>query len=144
MRFSMTNVLLRLRYLVLVVGVSLLLASLGSASVCAQGFDRIERERAISMLGNIKDELKKSYYDPSFRGMDVDARFKIAEEKIKQASSLAQAFGIIAQALLDLNDSHTSFAPPSRSVSTDGRCRPLAISASCPPSSLAAMPKRRV
>jgi hypothetical protein len=80
----------------------------------AQAFDRIERERALTMLGVLKNELKKNYYDPTFRGMDVDARFKLAEEKIKQATSLGQAFGSIAQAMLDLDDSHTFFSPPAR------------------------------
>ena len=76
--------------------------------------DRIERERALSMLKVVKSELKDNYYDPAFRGMDVDARFKTAEEKVKAATSLGQAFGIVAQALLDLNDSHTFFVPPRR------------------------------
>lgn len=85
----------------------------------AQSLDRIERERAQTMLGVIKDELKKNYYDSTYRGMDVDARFKQAEEKIKQATSLGQAFGSIAQALLDLNDSHTFFVPPARPVTVE-------------------------
>ena len=76
--------------------------------------DRIERERALSMLNVVKSDLKNNYYDPAFRGMDVDARFKTAEEKVKTATSLGQAFGIVAQALLDLNDSHTFFVPPRR------------------------------
>ena len=80
----------------------------------AQSLDRIERERALSMLNVIKGDLKSNYYDPNFRGMDVEARFKTAEEKVKAATSLGQAFGIIAQVLLDLNDSHTVFIPPSR------------------------------
>ena len=42
----------------------------------AQGLDRIERERAQTMLGVIKDEIKKNYYDPSFRDIDIDARFR--------------------------------------------------------------------
>src|SRR6185503_7454481 len=37
-----------------------------------------------------------------------------AREKLKQATSLGQALGIAAQTLLDLNDSHTFFLPPSR------------------------------
>ena len=80
----------------------------------AQSLDRIERERALSMLNVVKNDLKNNYYDPTFRGMDVDARFKAAEERVKAATSLGQAFGIVAQALLDLNDSHTIFIPPSR------------------------------
>ena len=87
---------------------------LAPQSLHAQSFDRIERERALTMLGNVKDQLKKNYYDPTIRGMDVDVRFKAAEDKIKQATSLGQAFGIIAQVLLDLDDSHTKFYPPSR------------------------------
>lgn len=132
MRSSIRNVFTRrLAYLVLVAGVSLLLASVGSEPLRGQGLDRIERERALSMLSNIKDDLKKNYYDPSIRGMDVDARFKNAEEKIKQANSLGQAFGIIAQVLLDLNDSHTSFAPPSRAVSVEYGWQMQAIGDQC-------------
>lgn len=82
----------------------------------AQSLNRIERERAQTMLGVIKGELKKNYYDPNFGGVDIEARFKQADEKIKQATSLGQAFGIVAQALLDLNDSHTVFVPPARPV----------------------------
>jgi len=66
------------------------------------------------MLKVIRDDLKKNYYDPSFHGMDVDARFKTAEEKLKKATSLGQALGIIAQTLLELNDSHAFFIPPPR------------------------------
>lgn len=86
----------------------------GVQSVHAQSFDRIERERALLMLGVIKSDLKNKYYDPKFHGFDFDAKFKTAEEKLKQAASMGQAFGIIAQVVLDLNDSHTVFIPPQR------------------------------
>ncbi|MEW6128666.1 MAG: S41 family peptidase [Acidobacteriota bacterium] len=85
----------------------------------AQSLERIERERAQSMLNAVKDELKKNYYDTGFGGMDVEARFKASEEKLKQATSLGQALGIVAQSLLDLNDSHTFFIPPSRPVKVE-------------------------
>lgn len=81
-----------------------------------QTLDRIERERAQAILNTVKDEIKKNYYDPTFRGVDLDARFKLAEEKLKQANSIGQAYGIIAQAVLDLNDSHTTFDPPALGV----------------------------
>jgi carboxyl-terminal processing protease len=97
----------------------------------AQSFDRIERERTLRMLDNVKDQLKKHYYDPTIRGMDVEARFKAAEEKLKQAASLGQAFGIIAQALLDLNDSHTFFSPPARAVSVEYGWQMQAIGDQC-------------
>jgi carboxyl-terminal processing protease len=85
----------------------------------AQSFDSIERQRTLDMLKVVKDQLKKNYYDTTFKGMDLEARFKTAEEKIKQAKSVSQAFGIIAQALLDLDDSHTKFFPPSRPEKID-------------------------
>jgi len=66
------------------------------------------------MLGIIKDDLKEHYYDATFHGMNVDESFKTAEEKIKQATSNSQVFGIIAQTLMQLNDSHTFFLPPPR------------------------------
>lgn len=78
-----------------------------------------ERDRGRTMLNVIKGDIKKNYYDPNFRGMDVDARFKEAEDKIKVATSQGQIFGIIAQALLDLDDSHTFFVPPGRSYTTE-------------------------
>ena len=78
-----------------------------------------DRDRANEMLRRIKDELKKNYYDPKFRGIDIDARFKAAEEKIKSATSLGQIFGTIAQALIELDDSHTYFLPPSRAYTTE-------------------------
>jgi carboxyl-terminal processing protease len=93
---------------------SLAAIALVPATARSQSLDRIERERALSMLKVVKSELKDNYYDPTFRGMDVETRFKTAEDKIKTAASLGQAFGIIAQTLLDLDDSHTVFIPPRR------------------------------
>jgi len=66
------------------------------------------------MLKAARDDIRKNYYDPTFRGLDLDARTKVAEERIKQAKSNAEIFGIIAQLLLDFNDSHTVFLPPQR------------------------------
>ena len=88
-------------------------------SAQSQSFDSIERQRTLDMLKTVKDDLKKNYYDPSFHGMDLDARFKAAEEKLKQATSVGQSFSIIAQVLLDLDDSHTKFYPPSRPEKVD-------------------------
>jgi carboxyl-terminal processing protease len=78
-----------------------------------------ERERARTMLQTMKEDIKKYYYDPDFHGMDLEARFGAAEDKIKTATSLGQLFGIIAQAMVDLNDSHTRFVPPPRTTSTE-------------------------
>lgn len=78
-----------------------------------------DRDRGQIMLRRIKDDLRRHYYDPKFRGMDVETRFKTAEDKIKTASSVGQIFGTIAQVLIELDDSHTFFMPPSRAYKTD-------------------------
>jgi carboxyl-terminal processing protease len=78
-----------------------------------------ERDRGRIMLGQIKSDIKKNYYDPAFHGMDLEVRFKAAEEKINQATSVGQIFGIIAQAVIELNDSHTIFIPPQRAARTE-------------------------
>jgi C-terminal processing protease CtpA/Prc len=82
-------------------------------SVSAQTID-YERSRHQAILSIIKSDIKKYYYDPKFRGIDLDARFKTAEERIKKANSIGEMSGIIAQVLVDFNDSHLFFAPPSK------------------------------
>jgi carboxyl-terminal processing protease len=83
------------------------------------------------MLQLMKDYLKEYYYDPAYHGMDVDARFKAAEEKINQAGSLGQIMGVIAQTLAELNDSHTFFVPPPRPVDVDYGWKMQIIGATC-------------
>ena len=85
----------------------------------AQSIADVDRERAMMMLKEIKSSLKKDYYDPTFHGINIEERFKNAGDLIKQATSLGQAFGIIAQSVMVLNDSHTYFLPPSQTVSSD-------------------------
>jgi C-terminal processing protease CtpA/Prc len=82
----------------------------------AQGLDKFDRDNASAMLDAVKEDLKKNYYDPELRGMDLETRFKDAEERIKQATTRDQLMVIVAQTLLDLNDSHTFFLPPSRAA----------------------------
>ncbi len=85
----------------------------------AQKVESKDRDRGQVMLTRIKDQLKKNYYDPAYHGMDLELRFKTASEKIKTAQSIGQIFGTIAQVLIELDDSHTFFLPPSRSIDTD-------------------------
>jgi carboxyl-terminal processing protease len=77
-----------------------------------------ERERGRSMLQSIKDDIKKNYYDSTFRGIDLDARFSVADERIKKASSEGQILAIIAQVLVDFDDSHLYFSPPEKASRT--------------------------
>ena len=82
-------------------------------------WDSFERDRTRGMLSNIKKAVEKNYYDPAYRGMNLEEKFKAADEKIRSATSLGQAYGVIAQTLIDLNDSHTFFIPPQRATKVE-------------------------
>ena len=90
-----------------------------------------ERQRARMMLDTIKDDIKNNYYDPKFRGIDLDARFKKAEEELKAAKEIGQVLTIMAQTLLDFHDSHTFFIPPSRYYHTEYGWRMQMIGDKC-------------
>lgn len=74
------------------------------------------RRQGLKMLKDIKAALRENYYDPAFGGLDLDARFQLAAEKVGAAVTGGQVYGIVAQTVLDLNDSHTMFIPPMRGV----------------------------
>lgn len=84
-----------------------------ATSVLAQDLG-YERSRHKSMLEGIKSEVKKNYYDPNFHGLDLEAKFKEASAKMDSASSIGQMSGIIAQFLLEFDDSHLFFVPPGK------------------------------
>ncbi len=77
-----------------------------------QGFDSIEKGRMKGILKIVKSEIKKNYYDQNFHGIDLEARFQAAEEKLSTATSTTQSLGIIAQVVVDFNDSHLFLLPP--------------------------------
>ena len=78
-----------------------------------------DRNRGLVMLQHVRDIVKEDYYDPNYHGIDLAARFKQAEEKMKEATSLSHVLGIVAQTLVEFNDSHTFFVPPPRPVEVD-------------------------
>lgn len=93
------------------------LASVGAAD--AQKMDRIERERMVTMLKNIKNAIKKDYYDPNYHGIDLEARFDQAEKRLKEVDTVGQSLAVISQALMDFKDSHLYFYPPSTNISVE-------------------------
>ncbi|HEV7700752.1 MAG TPA: S41 family peptidase, partial [Pyrinomonadaceae bacterium] len=93
-----------------------------SIAVCSEGqqvASASDRDRGLEMLTMVRDDLKDKYYDRSLHGMDLEARFKAAKEKMKTATSNGQIMGIIAQMMLDMGDSHTFFLPPARANRTE-------------------------
>ena len=86
-----------------------------------------ERERARLILQAVRSDIKKNYYSTTFNGLDIDQRFKQAEEKINSAGSMNYALADIAGAVGALNDSHTFFLPPPRPYVHDYGLRMQAI-----------------
>jgi C-terminal processing protease CtpA/Prc len=102
----------------------LLLATAGLSVLCtsdlrAQGASGYEKSRGQMILDQVKSDIKSNYYDPNFHDINLESNFKEASEKIKTAQSPGQIMGIIAQAVLNLGDSHTFFIPPRRQANTD-------------------------
>lgn len=89
-----------------------------AASIAAQNL-KFERDRHKTMLEFVKDDVKKNYFDPQLRGIDIDAKYKSANERIEAATSIGQMTGIIAQFLIDFDDSHLFFLPPGKMNKTD-------------------------
>jgi C-terminal processing protease CtpA/Prc len=110
---------------------ALLAAAAAPALRAQQAVSSYDRDRWRNALGVIKDDIKKNYYDPTFRGKDLDAHFKAADERLKQAQSIGHIFGIIAQTLLDFEDSHLFFVPPERAARFDYGWRMQMIGERC-------------
>jgi len=112
---------------------ALLLTSLAAFAppLAAQEVRSLDRERAALILRNVQREIAENYYDPGFKGIDLAARFAQAEADLTDANSLGQLFGMIALAVLELDDSHTWFLPPSRTVRVEYGWRMQAFCDEC-------------
>src|SRR5439155_2269156 len=104
------------RLIILTMIVVSILAIARWSPVEAQGLGPYDRSSAKEMLDSAKEDVKKNYYDAGFHGIDIDAHFKAAEEKLKRANTRDELMIAIGQSLMDLNDSHTFFLPPSRAA----------------------------
>ncbi len=78
-----------------------------------------DRDVANGMLSSTKNAVKKNYYDPTFHGVDLEFVFEQAKERIKTAPTRDALMMTIASAMLALDDSHTTFFPPSRAAEID-------------------------
>lgn len=97
------------------------LAVLSLAAILAQqappnSISNYDRGASLTMLKQVKFDLKDNYYDTAFRGMDVDKAFAEAEERIRNAGTVNQTIAAIAELMMRLNDSHTVFIPPDRAA----------------------------
>jgi len=88
----------------------------GIRPLLSEQFSKFERERAKMMLKIVKEDIDKFYYDTTYHGVDLDASFAAASEKIDKAESMGQCFAAISRPLLTFKDSHLFFIPPARSA----------------------------
>jgi C-terminal processing protease CtpA/Prc len=79
-----------------------------------QKVDKFKVEQALRILEMVQNEVKNHYYDPTFHGVNIDAAFARAKDKISGIDSFNEDFIIIASTLDTLQDSHTYFIPPPR------------------------------
>ena len=75
---------------------------------------RDDRSKAKEMLRTVHNDIKENYFDKKYKGVDLDARFKLAEQKIETATTMNYALADVAGAIDTLKDSHTFFIPPPR------------------------------
>ena len=75
------------------------------------------------MLGEIGKSVKKNYYDPNFRGIDIDARYHEYNARLEKAGTPNEAFHIIAAFPSGFHDSHLFFIPPNRNLRFDSGYR---------------------
>ena len=96
-----------------------------------QKLDKFKVEQGQLILESVHDEVKKHYFDPTFHGVNIDAAFAQAKEKIGGVDSLSRTFAIIADTLDSLHDSHTFFEPPARGYSIEYGFRRKMIGDKC-------------
>lgn len=89
------------------------------------------RSRGLEILDEVKKMVEEKYYDPKFRGIDLEKNYKTAREEIKKSERNGHVYAIIAQFLLDFNDSHLFFLPPDRVQSVDYGFRMKMVGDNC-------------
>jgi carboxyl-terminal processing protease len=94
-------------------------ASAGPAAQAPATMPNNDLYKVRGMMREAYETVKKHYYDPSFRGLDWDARYREYEAKLKNAPTLNAGLTLVAAFLGGLNDSHTSFLPPPHSYTVD-------------------------
>lgn len=89
------------------------------------------RLRGQNILEQVRWVLKTQYYDPKLKGVDLEARVKQTEEKIKSLDHNWQIYREIAQLIGELGDSHTMFWPPDRMYAVEYGFASMMIGNSC-------------
>src|SRR5437870_5365107 len=86
------------------------------AAQAGPSLSKNDRDIVLTMLREIEQDVEKHYYDPSFHGIDLKARAREAEQRLKTTASFNEAIATLAELFTHLDDSHTTFMPPNRRV----------------------------
>ena len=78
-----------------------------------------DRKYVIEMLHTIQKDLDTKYFDPTFHGVDMKARFQEAETRIRNSKSYREAMESLEWVLEGLDDSHTFLSPPVQPFQAD-------------------------
>jgi C-terminal processing protease CtpA/Prc len=99
-------------------GIRVLAAAVGLCLVAggvvpsARSMDGTDLSRAREMLSTVKVAIRNYFFDPAFNGLDLEAHFRAAHDRMALAQSREHTYRIIADALAGLEDPHTYFIPP--------------------------------
>lgn len=70
--------------------------------------------RARGMLRRAQEEVVREFHDPQLLGANFNQQCDVVDQALPRARSNSEAMMMIAQAFLDLGDSHTAFISPRR------------------------------
>jgi C-terminal processing protease CtpA/Prc len=101
------------------------------ATLPAQRLNRVDRERVQAVLRDVRREVERRYYDSTFKGLDLGAAHDTADARIRAASGIDEALAAVAQFSLELQDSHTFFVPPQRTLRVEYGWEMAMIGDSC-------------
>jgi C-terminal processing protease CtpA/Prc len=82
-------------------------------------FTESDRSHAFTMLRDVQKQIEEKYFDPSYKGVDLNANAEVAKARIAKATSSGETLAAIAQFVLELDDSHTFFVPPRQTATFD-------------------------
>ena len=106
--------------------ITILLASVLSLAACSSGRAQQPQKLSSFDLAKVHDmlhaaymDVQKQYYDPKFHGIDIEARYREVDARLKTVGSLNEGMRLVAAYLDAFNDSHLFFEPPMRPYSID-------------------------
>src|SRR5437868_11666998 len=96
------------------IGFIFMVLAAGASSLQAQ----TRRGEAIAAtqryLADVNADLRRSYYDATFHGLNIDAAYDSAKRELKSARTDSQRYRAIERFLEQFEDSHTFFVAPWR------------------------------